>query len=146
GTPYTARSGRVDAPDSLPGVPRHVSIHLISVVVGHPIVDIMFTDPGRKPGDSETRQAASTDPGASPGIPRQDRPPPLTPGASPGIPRQERPPPLTPGATPGIPRQERPPPLTRAQDRGAPGAEPSCRCVGDHLASKPCEREHGIAR
>jgi len=35
GAPYIDRSGRIDTPDSLPGVPRHVSVHLISAVVGH---------------------------------------------------------------------------------------------------------------
>jgi len=35
GTPYIDRSGRIDTPDSLPGVPRHVSVHLIGVMTGH---------------------------------------------------------------------------------------------------------------
>jgi len=35
GTPYITRAGHIDAPDSLPRVPGYVSVHLISVVVGH---------------------------------------------------------------------------------------------------------------
>ena len=35
GTPYIDRSGRIDTPDSLPGVPGDVSIHLIGVMTGH---------------------------------------------------------------------------------------------------------------
>jgi len=35
GTPHVARGSRIDTPDSLPGVPGYVSVHLISVVVGH---------------------------------------------------------------------------------------------------------------
>src|SRR6266699_3692121 len=35
GTPYIYHSGRIDTPTSLPGVPRHVSVHLIGVMTGH---------------------------------------------------------------------------------------------------------------
>jgi len=48
GTPDIAGSGRIDARDSLPGVPRDVSVELVCVVIRHRPKPLLT--PGAIPG------------------------------------------------------------------------------------------------